>query len=99
MRIASVVLICFDSLGWRFVDAVQYSAGSAEQCNNVSRRVIKPVVVVVVLVFTEGHIFIPFILMHGFDTPVRTVESQYPVGFRVLNPKFSIFDKHDFVSY
>ena len=37
---------------------------------NVSRRVIKPVAV---LVFTEDHIFIP---MHDFDTPVRRVESQ-----------------------
>ena len=47
---------------------------------NVSRRVIKPVGV---LVFTESHIFIP---MHDFDTPVLAVESQYLYGIRFFTP-------------
>ena len=39
---------------------------------------IKPVGV---LVFTEDHIFIP---MHDFNTLVRPIESQHPVGIRVF---------------
>ena len=60
------------------MDAFQYRAGSAEDRKYVSRCVIKPVGI---LVFTEGYIFIP---MHAFDTPVRTIESQYHFGIRVF---------------
>ena len=65
---------------------------------NVSRRVIKPVGV---LVFSENHIFIP---MHDFDTPVPTVESQYLDGISFLRlvisqtDSFSVFVTRPFLT-